>query len=335
MPARRGVPTSGPFSTDGGPPPVPVMSITFACESCGKSFTIDDKFAGKKGKCKQCGEVMDIPSRRPPDPARAKPSKVDVYGFEDDEGSSRYSRSDPASVEDTPPLAPRSNAKSAGIYAPPARKRKDVSGGAGVFKSIGRIGLGVVLALVGLGVVGTALRALQTSLIPGLTSKREIEAILQERVALNQQLATILNGVVDVEAARVKSPQAIEKVRGIASNLRELKTTKGLQVDLDTLRRQYQIPQEQATREVVEQARRIAMIPDAWQALNIQGALDELAREERSIPGLVTPESSPPHIRNVSSPPPDFNAAPAPDPGNAPRPGGRRQRSRPGPGGPG
>ena len=37
------------------------MSITFACGNCGKAFTVDDNFAGKKGKCKQCGQVIVVP----------------------------------------------------------------------------------------------------------------------------------------------------------------------------------------------------------------------------------------------------------------------------------
>jgi hypothetical protein len=37
------------------------MAITFACEGCGKSFTVGDSMAGKKGQCKQCGELMRIP----------------------------------------------------------------------------------------------------------------------------------------------------------------------------------------------------------------------------------------------------------------------------------
>lgn len=37
------------------------MSISFSCPDCGKSFTVDEKFAGKKGRCKQCGGVTQIP----------------------------------------------------------------------------------------------------------------------------------------------------------------------------------------------------------------------------------------------------------------------------------
>jgi DNA-directed RNA polymerase subunit RPC12/RpoP len=41
------------------------MSIHFACGSCGKSFTVDDRFAGKTGRCKDCGSHMQIPGKSP------------------------------------------------------------------------------------------------------------------------------------------------------------------------------------------------------------------------------------------------------------------------------
>lgn len=38
------------------------MAIVFACQSCGSRFELDDRFAGKAGRCKHCGERMTIPS---------------------------------------------------------------------------------------------------------------------------------------------------------------------------------------------------------------------------------------------------------------------------------
>jgi DNA-directed RNA polymerase subunit RPC12/RpoP len=38
------------------------MAITFACEDCGKSYTVGDNLAGKSGTCKQCGHKMRVPS---------------------------------------------------------------------------------------------------------------------------------------------------------------------------------------------------------------------------------------------------------------------------------
>jgi hypothetical protein len=42
------------------------MAITFACESCGKTFHVADTLAGKKARCKQCGRTMRIPAGGPP-----------------------------------------------------------------------------------------------------------------------------------------------------------------------------------------------------------------------------------------------------------------------------
>ncbi len=36
--------------------------ISFACPSCQKRYRLDDKFAGKRAKCKACNEVMAIPA---------------------------------------------------------------------------------------------------------------------------------------------------------------------------------------------------------------------------------------------------------------------------------
>ena len=37
------------------------MSLQFACEKCQHPFDVDEKFAGKKGRCKHCGHIMPIP----------------------------------------------------------------------------------------------------------------------------------------------------------------------------------------------------------------------------------------------------------------------------------
>jgi len=37
------------------------MSIAFRCGGCQKKYAVDDKFAGKKVRCKQCGQIMAVP----------------------------------------------------------------------------------------------------------------------------------------------------------------------------------------------------------------------------------------------------------------------------------
>jgi hypothetical protein len=37
------------------------MGIVFFCQSCGARFEVDPRMAGKKGRCKKCGQFMAIP----------------------------------------------------------------------------------------------------------------------------------------------------------------------------------------------------------------------------------------------------------------------------------
>ena len=55
------------------------MSISFGCDQCGKRYTVDDSFAGKRVKCKGCGTSLKIP-------AAARPmaeDEVDPYGVDE------------------------------------------------------------------------------------------------------------------------------------------------------------------------------------------------------------------------------------------------------------
>ena len=47
------------------------MSIKVSCDGCGKTYQVDDRFAGKKAKCKACGQGMQVPGARVP--ANASP----------------------------------------------------------------------------------------------------------------------------------------------------------------------------------------------------------------------------------------------------------------------
>lgn len=42
--------------------------LHFDCEKCGKPFHVDDQFAGKKGRCRWCGQIMRIPENPHPLP---------------------------------------------------------------------------------------------------------------------------------------------------------------------------------------------------------------------------------------------------------------------------
>jgi DNA-directed RNA polymerase subunit RPC12/RpoP len=46
--------------------------LTFQCEHCGKPFHLDDRYSGRKGRCKYCGLVMTIPRATAQEPAPAR-----------------------------------------------------------------------------------------------------------------------------------------------------------------------------------------------------------------------------------------------------------------------
>ena len=54
------------------------MSIAATCPHCGKHYTLNDSMAGKKGRCKTCGQVFAIPHPHEP-PAEVTSGGVPVY----------------------------------------------------------------------------------------------------------------------------------------------------------------------------------------------------------------------------------------------------------------
>jgi hypothetical protein len=69
------------------------MAIIFNCRACGKRFEVGDGLAGKRVRCKVCGEEMRVPGEPPP-PPKLKPKRrsssppplsgaPDVFGFDD------------------------------------------------------------------------------------------------------------------------------------------------------------------------------------------------------------------------------------------------------------
>lgn len=49
------------------------MAVTATCESCGKAYRLDDKFAGKRARCRACGGVVNVPALSSAEPARGVP----------------------------------------------------------------------------------------------------------------------------------------------------------------------------------------------------------------------------------------------------------------------
>ncbi len=62
------------------------MGIQFDCVDCGKEFSVDDHWAGKRAKCKACGNVMQVPTarRRVTPPPLPRNYTVEPAGDEDE-----------------------------------------------------------------------------------------------------------------------------------------------------------------------------------------------------------------------------------------------------------
>ncbi len=346
------------------------MSISFACDQCGKSFTLDDEFVGKKGKCKQCGAVMQIPSapaarpvarevassRRPSAPP--PPPREDVYGFDDDP---LPSRSSPAGVEgegvgSSVATRPKAKKKSGSLFG--SSPKAQSSGGHSAFPIVLRIVIGILFG--GGGIVATALGLpnLRTMFTPGYTSRSEFDALAKRQLDLSRELAGILGTVTDVPSAAAASPGANAAIRKIAQHMKANKDRKGSKKDIDELIQKYRSEKAQLTQALAGEWFRIGMIPGAHEAMAVDGTIEEALALEREIAGpnaqasLIPPPIPRPNFTPPPIPPPMPNfdpPAPPNRPGMPPGPGfnsppnmpgmppgpnfpGRRGRNRPGPG---
>jgi hypothetical protein len=54
--------------------------ITFTCPHCQQSLTVPDDSAGKKGKCPQCQNIVDIPVTSTPMPPQTPPPQAQPFG---------------------------------------------------------------------------------------------------------------------------------------------------------------------------------------------------------------------------------------------------------------
>ncbi len=105
------------------------MSITFACSFCNRSLTVDDKLAGKRGKCKSCGAVMKVPQLAV---ATGGLNVEDLYGVDDAPAISAGAMParGRAPAADSTPRASR--AKTRGDEKPKRKKSESGSGPWGV-----------------------------------------------------------------------------------------------------------------------------------------------------------------------------------------------------------
>jgi hypothetical protein len=297
------------------------MSIVFSCESCGKTFTLDDKFAGKKGKCKGCGAVMQIPEASPglvpepvrspsralassrpqavgsaPPPAfRSKPAPLpppppvaDLYGFEDDLPPRPAPPGVEDGVEDDELDEPAALARS--TWAPPkssgSKKKKSRKKRSSNREDDGTVAKVILAAAFGWMILAGGFACFRVSgagFAPVFSTKSELEGLLREKVELQGQTAVLLASVNDVNSARAASPRVNDKIKAMTANLRKIKNVKALKADSEAVGLAYRGPLKASLDTLLGQFMRIATIPDAYDALAIEASIQEMTMVEHEL----------------------------------------------------
>jgi len=67
--------------------------IRFQCDECGSTLKVEDRLAGKKGKCPKCNAVTMIPDPSSTTPGRGESSIFDTDPFSSDAGNAAPARS--------------------------------------------------------------------------------------------------------------------------------------------------------------------------------------------------------------------------------------------------
>ncbi|QDU79491.1 hypothetical protein Pla110_12010 [Polystyrenella longa] len=79
------------------------MSVTAKCGSCQKTYKVKDELAGKKFKCKQCGELVRIPTSNTSSSRSRKSIPKEDFGFDEEpvpRRTQKRSRQQTAEAED-------------------------------------------------------------------------------------------------------------------------------------------------------------------------------------------------------------------------------------------
>jgi hypothetical protein len=61
------------------------MRIPITCEGCGSRFEVEASYAGRRGRCKQCGQPLTVPPAPRAEPL--DPDKADVYHLDERQAS--------------------------------------------------------------------------------------------------------------------------------------------------------------------------------------------------------------------------------------------------------
>jgi hypothetical protein len=290
------------------------MPIEFDCSQCGKHYEVSSSLAGKRGKCKQCGQTMNIPM--PAAKPRESTPPVDLYGLDEEPAPLPPRGVVRASVESSEPESPikpkQKKKKSGGLFAK-GKSSADGGSGKGVFAAFGGGVGGLVF------IVAFVLR-LNGGLF-GIATSYQYDKFVTGIIADFNELNAIFRTIQDAQGAQSAAPRATTVFQRMVDRFKANKDKKALQKDIDSINKKYEAELNTAVEEWGSEGQRVGSIPGASDAL--QGLRAPLAELEALMqsgsfgasplqPGLRPPAMPPPPR---FTPPPHFGRHPAPSQG--------------------
>jgi DNA-directed RNA polymerase subunit RPC12/RpoP len=296
------------------------MAISFECGSCGKPYHVDEAMAGKRARCKTCGNEFRVPEPVVTHLAARAGTAADVFGF--DEGHS--ANLPPRSAD--PELAP---VPRAGYRVKKSKSRGNSSG-----TDIAKV---IIFGAIGVLVLAGVLVALRSGSIPGLGAESRYERFVKEAIASFDEMSNVLDTVQDVTTARMAAPRVQALAAKFGDFQRQYETLpKPSQWEDSVLDIKYRTQVQASVDRMKKSIERVQGIPGAMEVLHGSFATMSGFRftppPPPRMPGPPSaPGFNPPPAGPGFSPPPTaprFNPPPGPRPGMGPRFGPRRGGTR-------
>ena len=208
------------------------MSIQVTCDSCGRTYSVRDKYAGKRLSCKECGEMFEVRGEEEFDVPPSRPRRSS--------GGSRP-RSAPAAR----------TAKKKGT-----KRRKSGPN----WPLIGIAGGGGLIVVAGL------VWALMTTVVGNSHEK-----VMKSAIAELEDIADILAGIKDVPSAQAAVPklEAIEdRMVKLEEQYKELDATAPITDNEERkLREKYNQPIKDANQRIRDEMKRLSSQKDAFEII--------------------------------------------------------------------
>ena len=288
------------------------MADTIPCPHCGNRYRLQSELAGKKVKCRQCGQSFEVPAgpaSGPRAPPPLPPSHTGSSGQTELpktvpslEIGSPFATEDPFAVQ-----APIIHNPLEGWRRRQAWLRRLKIGGlaACVVGVLGGIVVGVVFLVKAVSENWSSVGA-----IPG-------ESFAQEVLRVTNELVDIVASIKDVNSARAAVPR-IKAIRPRFENLaRQFEEVKKIQLTAEQdreLKRRYEAQLDAVVERMKKEVARLQTLPGVLEAL----ADPELAALGSSVgpfrfPGIIPPPMAPPGLTPFGVPAP-APASPSPPP---------------------